>query len=178
MKASLEADCESLGCGHLSSELWEKFEEAYTESHRHYHTLSHVTKMLDEFPDPSQAILRLAVWFHDVIYDPRRSDNEKMSADLVGQWMPGLEISLIRKIENLVMATDHRKPAPDGYDEGLIRDVDLLILSAPRNEYSQYTQQIRLRLTDDNFTGFKGSNTARRIGIINRYVLGIDATCL
>ena len=42
---------------------------------------------------------------------------------------------------------------------------------------SSYTQQAQLRLTDNLFTGFKGSNTATRIGIINRYVLGIHANC-
>ena len=42
---------------------------------------------------------------------------------------------------------------------------------------ASYTQQARHRLTDDIFKGFDGANTARRIGIINRYVLGIHAHC-
>jgi len=42
---------------------------------------------------------------------------------------------------------------------------------------SSYTQQAKFRLTDNIFTGFKGSNTATRIGIMNRYVLGIHANC-
>ena len=41
----------------------------------------------------------------------------------------------------------------------------------------QYTQQAQLRLTDKSFTGFAGSSTATRIGIINKYVLGIDPSC-
>jgi LAS superfamily LD-carboxypeptidase LdcB len=40
-----------------------------------------------------------------------------------------------------------------------------------------YTQQARLRLTDRSFTGFAGSSTATRIGIISKYVLGIDPSC-
>ena len=42
---------------------------------------------------------------------------------------------------------------------------------------ASYTQQASLRLTDNIFTGFKGAKTAPRIGIINRYVLGIHANC-
>jgi len=40
-----------------------------------------------------------------------------------------------------------------------------------------YTQQAKLRLSDKSFTGFAGSSTATRIGIINKYVLGIDPSC-
>jgi len=42
---------------------------------------------------------------------------------------------------------------------------------------SSYTQQVQRRLTDSIFKGFDGANTAARIGIINRYVLGIHANC-
>ena len=40
-----------------------------------------------------------------------------------------------------------------------------------------YVKQAQLRLTDKSFTGFAGSSTAARIGIINKYVLGIDPSC-
>jgi LAS superfamily LD-carboxypeptidase LdcB len=40
-----------------------------------------------------------------------------------------------------------------------------------------YTQQAKLRLSDKSFSGFAGSSTATRIGIINKYVLGIDPSC-
>lgn len=42
---------------------------------------------------------------------------------------------------------------------------------------SSYTKQAQLRLTDKIFNGFNGSSTATRIGIINRYVLGINGNC-
>jgi len=42
---------------------------------------------------------------------------------------------------------------------------------------SSYTQQAQHRLTDNIFKGFNGAKTATRIGIINRYVLGIHANC-
>ena len=42
---------------------------------------------------------------------------------------------------------------------------------------AEYTRQAQHRFNDAIFTGFDGSNTATRIGIINRYVLGIHANC-
>ena len=42
---------------------------------------------------------------------------------------------------------------------------------------ANYTRQAQLRLNDNIFNGFDGSKTATRIGIINRYVLGIHANC-
>jgi len=43
-----------------------------------------------------------------------------------------------------------------------------LVKNAPRYGFCQ---------TDNIFTGFRGSNTATRIGIIDRYVLGIHPNC-
>jgi len=40
-----------------------------------------------------------------------------------------------------------------------------------------YTNQVRIRLFDDMFTGFKGSETAKDIGMADRYVLGINPDC-
>lgn len=42
---------------------------------------------------------------------------------------------------------------------------------------SSYTQQAENRLSDSIFKGFKGAKTAARIGIIDRYVLGIHPQC-
>lgn len=62
---------------------------AYSKSHRHYHTLTHVQSMLKQlqmidnnFSSEQLQILRLAIWFHDVVYDiPSESGyNECFSA--------------------------------------------------------------------------------------------------
>jgi predicted metal-dependent HD superfamily phosphohydrolase len=49
---------------------------AYSQSHRKYHTLTHVQSMLKQlqaidkdFSSEQLQILRLAIWFHDVVYD-------------------------------------------------------------------------------------------------------------
>ena len=54
--------------------------EMYSESHRRYHTLRHVLYCLTEFDWWAQfarksSNFRLALWFHDAVHDPSRTDN-------------------------------------------------------------------------------------------------------
>ena len=55
---------------------------------RHYHNLAHIRDCLvelahvDGLSDAEREILTEAIWWHDVVYDPTRSDNEELSAQL------------------------------------------------------------------------------------------------
>ena len=69
---------------------WQQLATHYSEHHRHYHTLDHIAACLgwlDHYrhlaEDP--LCLELALWAHDVIYDPRAADNEARSADWFAQ---------------------------------------------------------------------------------------------
>src|SRR5277367_1429353 len=63
---------------------------------RRYHTLGHLEACLKEF-DAVRGLathpgeVELALWFHDVVYSTRRSDNESRSADLAEEIMAGGE---------------------------------------------------------------------------------------
>lgn len=55
---------------------------AYSEPHRHYHTLSHIHFMFDQLKDYTKIeqlsvnetqILHYAIWFHDIFYETRQS---------------------------------------------------------------------------------------------------------
>src|ERR1043165_7022793 len=74
---------------------WRAFAQivtAYSEPHRHYHTLDHIVWMLHQlfievkystpFPEPEWKMLELATWYHDVVYDPRSEENESRSAEV------------------------------------------------------------------------------------------------
>ena len=56
----------------------------YSGSDRHYHGVGHIVSMLDGF-DAIQASFEnplaaeLAIFFHDVVYDPSRHDNEEQA---------------------------------------------------------------------------------------------------
>ena len=61
---------------------------AYTAPGRHYHNLAHIEDCLGALADVDglsaieREILIEAIWWHDVVYDPTRADNEELSARL------------------------------------------------------------------------------------------------
>lgn len=56
----------------------------HSEPHRYYHTLHHIDLMLRQIPAerPFASEMTAAALFHDIIYDPTRSDNEERSLAL------------------------------------------------------------------------------------------------
>lgn len=67
--------------------------ESWSAPHRHYHGPRHLLAVLDAVQSfqPERAFV-LAAWFHDVVYDPTRSDNEAESA----RWMERLTAPLVQ----------------------------------------------------------------------------------
>lgn len=63
--------------------------ELWNASHRAYHTETHLRDLLEQinaYPNllkKDQDILSLAAVFHDIIYEPQRSDNEERSAQFL-----------------------------------------------------------------------------------------------
>ena len=59
----------------------------YSEKHRHYHSYyNHIKPMLSrieklKIAEKDKSTLKIIALFHDVVYDPRRSDNEEKSVD-------------------------------------------------------------------------------------------------
>ena len=65
---------------------YERLRSAYAEKHRHYHTSAHIESCLalfDEHRSAAQAPenVECAIWFHDAVYNPMRTDNERRSAE-------------------------------------------------------------------------------------------------
>ena len=60
----------------------------YSETGRHYHTLTHIASMLSllaslsELDQEDRTRIRLATFFHDAVYDATRKDNEAQSTAL------------------------------------------------------------------------------------------------
>ena len=80
--------------------------------------------------------MELALWFHDAIYDTRRSDNEQRSADWAKSSVGNA------RIHALVMATRHQA-VPQDIDAQVLVDVDLWILGAPQKRFDEYETQVR-----------------------------------
>lgn len=120
----------------------------YAEPHRKYHTLKHIDDCIKKFnlfrnlaEDP--IAVKLALFFHDAVYDPRRGDNESRSADLAKHVMGHLHREyLVPRVEPLILVTRHKDP-PQTRDEKLIVDIDLSILGANEEEFDRYETAIR-----------------------------------
>lgn len=124
---------------------------AYDEPHRHYHDRAHIEAMLGlsaalapHFADPDP--LDLAIYFHDAVYDPARSDNEAASAALARDRLAAIGFSddVCRRVSDLVLATRHgnTEAALDG-DAAWLADIDLAILGAAPGAYAAYAAAIR-----------------------------------
>ena len=118
----------------------------YEEPWRHYHHQGHIAASLAELDRcvPGDPLLEGAIWFHDVIYDPHRSDNEDASVawfrEGTGAW---LDPARVEQIVALIEATDFRRPRGEDPAAALMVDIDLAILSADAAIYEAYTRAIR-----------------------------------
>ncbi|WP_019011569.1 HD domain-containing protein [Deinococcus aquatilis] len=118
----------------------------YAEAHRAYHNAQHVRAVLHAL-DSRQVLtptLALAIWGHDLIYDPRQHDNEQRSADVFDGWLAeqGAPADLRDDIHALILATRHAAPAATRA-EALLIDADLSILGADAGVFAAYDTAIR-----------------------------------
>ncbi len=150
-----------LGADHTTAyAVFDRLVAAYTEPHRHYHTLEHLAELLkvlgrlaNESANPTA--LFIAAWFHDVIYDPQRTDNEAQSAERARTELHSLtlEPALISAAANLILATDYRLDVSDP-DALILRDADWAILGAGEARYRRYATAIRAEyafVSDDDY---------------------------
>jgi predicted metal-dependent HD superfamily phosphohydrolase len=123
---------------------------AYAEPQRAYHDARHISACLRLLDDPAVAALathraevEAALWFHDAIYDPRATDNEEQSAQLVEIALEGAQVvkEVIARIADHVRATKHH--TADSADGQLVLDIDLSILGQPPEVYERFEVEIR-----------------------------------
>lgn len=120
----------------------------YGEPHRHYHTLRHISRCLQELTEARSHAdhpleVELALWFHDAVHDPRRSDNEEASARYARETLRKLvKKERLERVTSLILSTRHAEP-PKTNDEKIIVDIDLAILGSTPDEYREYEEDIR-----------------------------------
>lgn len=126
----------------------------WSEPQRRYHTVEHLTAVLDridvlidvqkEHAEDPDAV-RLAAWFHDAVYLPERSTNEERSARLAERALPEAGVSAARTAEvaRLVRLTLTHAPEPGDSNGAVLCDADLAILAAPTEAYAAYTAAVR-----------------------------------
>lgn len=122
---------------------------AYATPPRAYHTLDHISHCLTEFTAVRSLVhepeaVEAALWFHDVVYDPRRNDNEDRSAAFANELLTGLSVSAscCAAVQRLIRVTRHDGD-PSSPDETLVLDCDLAVLGQSPEVFLAYDANIR-----------------------------------
>ncbi|MET9263353.1 hypothetical protein [Amycolatopsis sp. NPDC004079] len=140
------------GDHHVGHDAWADLETRYTESHRRYHDLAHATavahdaeQLAADLPFHERAVVVLAAWAHDVVYDAVPNQDEQRSAEWLRHWLTraGVADAHIDQAEALVLATAAHE-APEGdFAAAALLDADLAILGAPPTAYAVYVDNVR-----------------------------------
>lgn len=126
----------------------EKLLHAYQEPQRAYHQLQHIVECLALFEIVQNQIedalaVQLAIFFHDVVYQPRSAGNEQDSAVWLRQQLEGaLSETQLDKITTWILATQQHAVASES-DLAYLLDIDLAILGSSPLRFAEYQQQIR-----------------------------------
>ncbi len=121
--------------------VFEQLVRRWSEPHRHYHTLEHLEECLAwlDLVGGSRE-LELALWFHDAIYEPAKTDNEAASAALFARHATAGQ--LVERVSALILATATHAGEGEG-DAALLSDIDLAILGAPPARYARFERDVR-----------------------------------
>lgn len=141
---------ESEASDRLSALLLDLITARHTEPHRHYHTLAHALNVAEHcdalcLKDGKQKHipLRIAAWFHDMVYDPTSQTNEDDSAALMRQTLrEWISENNLEEAEALIRMTKSHASAKTP-DEKVLADADLIILAEEESVYQDYIRAIR-----------------------------------
>jgi pantetheine-phosphate adenylyltransferase len=126
----------------------EEILERWSEPHRAYHGPAHLADLLAqinrhaELSPTEREILTLAAIFHDIIYNPRRSDNEAQSADLfLNSVAMDKDNADIQEIATIIRDTkDH---VPSTHLSTIFSHMDMDVVRRPYEELLKWEAGIR-----------------------------------
>lgn len=129
--------------------LWHELQDAYSSKGRYYHTLDHLNVMsnalFEALPDVSQKPwLVFALFYHDIVYKPLRSNNEEKSAEIAVSRLSdvGVPSSSLDLIREAIHATKGHG-VHSNEDINYLLDADLAVLGSSNEEYQRYSAGIR-----------------------------------
>ncbi|WP_328533372.1 metal-dependent phosphohydrolase [Micromonospora zamorensis] len=163
------------GSGLTSTGAGEQLLARWREPHRHYHTVAHLTAVLDVVDEHADLagrpdVVRLAAWFHDAVYDPRAAGdaNERDSAALAESVLAGLGVPAptAAEVRRLVLLTAGHTVAPGDPDGALLCDADLAVLAAPPADYDRYAAAIRREYAHVPEPAFRAGRAAVLTGLL------------
>lgn len=123
----------------------------YSQPGRFYHDQRHLDDCLrqleriDELSERQRRLLRWAILWHDVVYDPRRGDNEERSAERAERELIecGVGEDDAAEVARLILLTKgHRADEADRLG-ALMASIDLSILGSAPKRYRAYAEAVR-----------------------------------
>ena len=130
----------------------EALTDAYQSPPRAYHHFGHVLEVLRHYhavaagpgwQQPRE--IQLAVLYHDAIYQPGRSDNERRSADLAARELadlPGVDLTRVRELIELTARHGSLRREDVDADAAHFLDCDMAILGADAASFDHYDAAI------------------------------------
>ncbi|MBR0830720.1 phosphohydrolase [Bradyrhizobium manausense] len=146
----------------------EELSAAYAAPGRHYHNLAHIEDCLaalaqvEGLSAVERDILTEAIWWHDVVYDPTRSDNEELSAQLAEQHV---RADLRAEVARLIRLTRTHEVLADDRLGAILISIDLSILGAEAARYDAYAAAIRQEFIHVGDADYR----AGRAGVLRRF---------
>lgn len=133
----------------LINEFWNEIVNCYSSKGRHYHNMDHLEYMIKLAHNYKSEIvdfdtLLFSIFYHDIVYNTQRSDNELESAQLAGNRLErlGLISDQVVKCHEQIMATKEHNNDTNADINSLV-DFDLAILGDEPERYLEYTKKIR-----------------------------------
>jgi predicted metal-dependent HD superfamily phosphohydrolase len=133
----------------VASQVFDRVHAAWSAASRRYHSIEHLIDCLRELdaadarvPAVDLGLAELALWYHDVVYEPRASDCEERSAQQLLRDAVTLAIpdASARLAADLVRATAHTQicEASGSPTADLVVDIDLSILGRDFLRFMDY----------------------------------------
>lgn len=139
----------------LPSAQLDALKAAYATPPRAYHNFAHVEEVLRHYDEVTAGPgwtqpeeVRLAVLYHDAIYEAGRKDNEARSAELavahIDRWLADSGIDAARVADLINLTARHGTLAPQDVDRdaALFLDCDMAILAAEPAVFAAYDRGI------------------------------------
>jgi predicted metal-dependent HD superfamily phosphohydrolase len=136
-----------------------RLHSAYSHN-RFYHNFSHIGMCLKEFDAikgnlEGPSAVEFAIWFHDVVYDTTKKDNEEKSAESASEILKAanMDAPFVQRVGDLITATKHVGNISDNDTKYLV-DIDLSILGQRADVFEKYCKDIRReysRIPEDEY---------------------------
>lgn len=133
----------------LAANLWAEIEKAYSGSKRYYHNLLHLENLLQQLQTVKTQLaswdaVLFALYYHDIVYNTLKTNNEEKSAELAEKRMKEIAVPahITEETKQLIIATKAHNSAANT-DVNYFTDADLSILGSHWDVYAEYFKKIR-----------------------------------